>query len=262
MALPRFLLARSLPANVHPGRLLLALIALPLALGLAGCGKKDDAAALAAASPAAAVAPPVGKAWADVVSVTPDGGYLMGNPNAPIKIIEFASLTCPHCAEFAEKGFPHLRDDYVAKGTVSLEFRNFLRDPFDATLAMLVRCGTPDSFFGLTEQVFANQPALFEQIKPVSQQLQTANLPPAEIFKAIGERGGLTDFFAARGIAKDQAAQCLAKPDIATKLVDSTQKATETYNVTGTPTFIVNGRNVEVATWESLEPILKQAGAR
>jgi len=242
--------------------MLLALIALPLALGLAACGKKDNAAPVTTGTALNKVAPPPGQAWTDVVSVTPDGGYLMGNPNAPIKLIEFASLTCPHCAEFAEKGLPHLRDEYVAHGTVSLEFRNFVRDPYDTTMAMLVRCGAPESFFALTEQVFTNQKALFEQLQPVGPQLQAANLPPSDMFKAIGERGGLTDFFAARGIAKDQAAQCLGKVDTATKLADGTSKAGETFNVTGTPTFIVNGRNVEVATWESLEPILKQAGAR
>jgi len=247
-----------------PGRLLLALIALPLALGLAACAKKDDAAAGAApvGAPLNAVPPPAGKAWTDVVSATPEGGYVMGNPNAPIKVIEFGSLTCPHCAEFEEKGFPHLRDDYVAKGTVSLEFRNFVRDPYDTTMAMLTRCGAPESFFALTEQVYSNQKSLFDGFKDIGPELQAANLPPAQIFKAIGERGGLVDFFAARGIARDQAAQCLAKPETATKLVDDTSKAGDKYNVTGTPTFIVNGRNVEVATWESLEPILKQAGAR
>ena len=155
-----------------------------------------------------------------------------------------------------------MRDDYVAKGTVSVEFRNFVRDPYDTTMAMLVRCGSPDSFYALTEQVFANQKDIFDKLQPVGQQIQAANLPPEQVFKAIGERGGLTDFFAARGIAKDQSMQCLAKADTATKLADGAQKATETYNVTGTPTFIVNGRNVEVATWDGLEPILKQAGAR
>lgn len=249
-----------------PGRLLLALIALPLALGLAACGKKDDAgagaAAVAAGAPLNAVPPPAGKAWTDVIAVTPEGGYVMGNPNAPIKVIEFGSLTCPHCAEFEEKGYPHLRDEYVAKGTVSLEFRNFVRDPYDTTMAMLVRCGSPDSFFALTEQVYANQKAIFDQLQPVGPKLQAANLPPDQIFKAIGEQGGLIDFFAARGIAKDQGAQCLAKSDAATKLANDTSKAGDTYNVTGTPTFIVNGKNVEVATWEALEPILKQAGAR
>ncbi|WP_421853774.1 thioredoxin domain-containing protein [Novosphingobium sp.] len=249
-----------------PGRLLLALIALPLALGLTACGKKDDAgsgaATVAAGAPLNAVPPPAGKAWSDVVSVTPEGGYVMGNPNAPIKVIEFGSLTCPHCAEFEEKGYPHLRDDYVAKGTVSLEFRNFVRDPYDTTMAMLVRCGSPDSFFALTEQVYTNQKAIFDQLQPVGPKLQAANLPPDQIFKAIGEQGGLIDFFAARGIAKDQGAQCLAKSDAATKLANDTSKAGDTYNVTGTPTFIVNGKNVEVATWDALEPILKQAGAR
>lgn len=245
-----------------PRRIALGLALLPLALGLAACGKKEEAGAAAVGAPLAAVPPPAGKAWTDVVSVTPEGGYRMGNPNAPIKLIEFASLTCSHCAEFAEKGFPSLRENYVAKGTVSLEFRNFVRDPYDTTMAMLVRCGSPESFFALTEQVFANQASIFEGLKPVGPELQAANLPPAQIFGAIGSRGGLNDFFAARGIAKDQAAQCLAKSDTATKLADDTQKAGDTYNVTGTPTFIVNGRNAEVASWDALEPILKQAGAR
>ena len=245
-----------------PGRLLLALIALPLAFGLAACGKKDDAAAVPAGAALNAVAPPAGKAWADVVSPTPEGGYVMGNPNAPIKVIEYGSLTCPHCAEFEEKGFPHLRDEYVAKGTVSFEFRNFVRDPYDTTMAMLTRCGAPESFFALTEQVYSNQKAIFDQLQPIGAQLQAANLPPAKMFSAIGERGGLIEFFAARGIAKDQAAQCLAKSETATKLADDTSKAGDTFNITGTPTFIVNGKNVEVATWDALEPILKQAGAR
>jgi protein-disulfide isomerase len=246
-----------------PGRLLLALIALPLALGLAACGKKDNAASAGpVGAPLNAVPPPAGKTWTDVVSVTPEGGYVMGNPNAPIKVIEFGSLTCPHCAEFEEKGFPHLRDDYVAKGTVSLEFRNFVRDPYDTTMAMLTHCGAPESFFALTEQVYANQKAIFDQLQPIGAQLQAANLPADKMFSAIGERGGLIEFFAARGIAKDQAAQCLAKSETASKLAADTQKATDTFNVTGTPTFIVNGKNVEVATWDALEPILKQAGAR
>jgi hypothetical protein len=127
---------------------------------------------------------------------------------------------------------------------------------------MMVRCGAPESFFALTEEVFANQKAIFDKLQPVGKELQAANLPPNQVFKAIGERGGLTDFFAARGIAKDQALQCLGKSETATKLADATAKAGETFNVTGTPTFIINGRNVEVATWDSLEPILKQAGAR
>ncbi len=241
----------------------LVLLAAPLLLALAACGQKEDSAAGAAAgAPIAKIAPPAGKVWADVVTKTADNGYLMGNPNAPLKLIEFASLTCSHCAEFAEKGLPKLRDDYIASGRVSLEFRNFIRDPYDATMAMLTRCGSPESYFALTEQVYANQKTILTGLEPVGKAMQGANVPQAQVFTVIGTRGGLVDFFAARGIAKDQAEQCLTKVEVATKLVDGVKSAEDKYNITGTPGFVLNGKNVEVASWEGLEPILQRAGAR
>ena len=70
--------------------------ALPLVLGLAACNKSDEG---KAAGPVAAVAPPAGKAWVDVIAKTADGaGVVMGNPNAAVKIVEYGSLSCPHCA--------------------------------------------------------------------------------------------------------------------------------------------------------------------
>jgi len=248
--------------NLAPARL--ALLALPLALGLAACGKKDDASGPAAQSADAlpTVAAPAGKAWSDVVSKNADGGYIMGNPDAPIKLIEFGSLTCPHCAEFEEKGYPTLRDKYVNSGRVSLEFRNFVRDPFDTTMAMLTHCGTPDSFFALTQQVYANQKDIFDKLQPVAKEIQGQNLPPAQMFGVLADKGGLIDFFGARGIARDQATACLANTKTAEALASDAQTAGDKYNITGTPTFIVNGKNVDVATWEQLEPILQRAGAR
>jgi protein-disulfide isomerase len=241
----------------------LILLAAPLLLGLAACSQKDEGAAAAAGgAPIAKIAPPAGKAWADVITQTADGDYVMGNPKAPLKLIEFASLTCSHCAEFSEKGLPRLRDEYIASGRVSLEFRNFIRDPFDATMAMLTRCGSPENYFALTEQVYANQAAILTGLGPVSKALQNANVPQGQVFSVIGTRGGLVDFFAARGIAKDQAAMCLAKAEAATKLADGVKVASEKYNITGTPSFILNGTNIEVAAWETLEPILQKAGAR
>ena len=244
-------------------RTVLAISALPLALGLAACGKKDDAGTGAEASaPLPTVAAPAGQQWSDPVVKTPDNGYLMGNPDAPIKVIEYGSLTCPHCAEFTVKGFPKMRDDYINTGRVSLEYRNFVRDPYDTTMAMLTHCGAPESFYALTDAVFANQPAIVEKLKPVAQELQNANLPPNQTFVAIGTKGGLVDFFSSRGIAKDQALACLANVQTAKQLADDVQSSGEKYNITGTPTFIINGKNVEVATWEALEPILQRAGAR
>ena len=156
--------------------LALAMVAAPLALGLAACGKSGDGAGATGGDAIAKIAPPAGKAWSDVVSKTPDGGYLMGNPAAPIKIVEFGSLTCSHCAEFAEKSFADLRDNFVASGRVSFEMRNFVRDGIDVVAAQLTRCGTPESYFALTEQAFANQAAMIEQVQKAGEASYTCLL--------------------------------------------------------------------------------------
>jgi protein-disulfide isomerase len=239
--------------------------ALTLSLLLAGCGKAESPAADPAASVAkiAPIAAPAGKSWAETVATTPEGGYRLGNPDAPIKLIEFASLTCSHCAEFAAKGFTPLREKYVASGRVSLEMRNFVRDPIDITAAMLTRCGAPESYFPLSEQVFANQPAIFQAAQAAGPKLEAAAaLPENQRFVAIAQALGLVEFFAARGIAADQSAACLAKGQSATELAERASEQGKTFDVAGTPTFLVNGAKVPVASWEELEPILQRMGAR
>ena len=239
------------------------LLALPLAL--AACNKEPGPGEPGGepAKPIAAIAPPAGKQWAEMVEITQAGGYRMGNPEAPIQVVEYASLTCPHCAEFAAKGFAPLRDKYVASGRVSFEMRNFVRDQIDLTAAMLTRCGPKESYFALTEQVFAHQPAIFESVqKGEAKARETQNLPTNRRFVALAQALGLTDFFAARGISSDQATACLAKADTATQLAQATQNQAQQFSIQGTPTFLLNGRNVQVSTWEELEPLLQQAGAR
>lgn len=241
------------------------LLLLTLPLALAACGKDTTPGATGGDSgaPAAAVSPPAGQAWSDVVSVTPEGGYRMGNPEAPIKLVEYASLTCPHCAQFAEKAFETLRDKYVASGRVSFEMRNFVRDPIDLTAAMLTRCGSPQSYFALTEQVFANQPAIFERVQAGSAQAEAAqNLPENQRFVALGQALGLTEFFAARGISSDQAASCLARSETASQLAQATQAQGEEFAIQGTPTFLINGEKVTGSNWEEIEPMLQRMGAR
>ena len=78
----------------------------------------------------------------------------------------------------------------------------------------------------------------------------------------IARLTGMNEFFAQRGIATEQGAACLGDPAKASALVASTDKATKDFNITGTPTFVLNGRNLEVSTWEALEPVLQKAGAR
>lgn len=242
--------------------LVLALVAAPVVLGLAACGKKEGEPPHG--EPIAKIAAPAGKSWSEIVAKTEEGGYRMGNPNAPIKLVEFGSLTCSHCAEFAEKGAAALRDNFVASGRVSYEFRNFVRDPIDITSAMLVRCGPPEGFFALTDQVFANQAQTFDKWNKLGQAGQTAvmNQPDAKRFIAIGEGAGLTEFVSSRGIARDQANACLANVAEAQALADRTQKAGEEFEISGTPTFLINGAKVEANTWEQIKVRLEQLGAR
>ena len=95
--------------------------------------------------------------WSTVVTKTAEGGFVMGNPNAKVKLVEFGSMTCPHCAEFEEQGGKPLIDNYVKKGLVSWEFRNFVRDPFDMAATLLARCGGEANFFGMTRTLFHDQ---------------------------------------------------------------------------------------------------------
>ncbi len=240
------------------------MLAAALALGLSACSKDSDATAGLSGEPIAKIAPPAGKAWADEVVKTSEGGYRMGNPAAPIKLIEYGSLSCSHCAEFSAEASAPLRNEYIASGRVSYEFRNFVRDPMDLTAALLTRCGAPESFFALTEQAFINQPAMFAKAQSVGEPAYNAAMsqPGAKRYAALAVVTGLGEFFAARGVAKDQAAACLANGAEAEALAKRTQEQGEQFKIEGTPTFLINGGVVGSMAWAELRTKLQNLGAR
>lgn len=243
-----------------------SLIALPLMLSLAACGGEADTTAegAAASEPIAAIPAPAGQSWTETVTKTPEGYYMLGNPEAPIKLVEYASLTCSHCADFAETAFATIRDKYVASGRVSFELRNFVREPLDLTASMLTRCGPKESYFALTEQVLENQADIFTKAQAMGQQRfdQVLALPDNQRYVALAEATGLTDFFAQRGISRDQSNQCLTDIDAARALADATGTATREDQIQGTPTFFLNGRQVSFTGWPALETELQAMGAR
>lgn len=248
-------------------RLAFTALAASAALALAGCGSKDDTSAGAAPTggPVAAVAAPAGKMWSDVVSATPDGGMRMGNPNAPLKLVEYGSLSCPHCAKLANDGMKTLVDKYVNTGKVSYEFRSYIiHGAIDVTLTMMARCADPSAFFPIVEQLYSTQDQWMTQVEQAGAQAQAASqLPPAQRFPALADAYGLTDWFAARGVSKDQSHACLAKTDDATALAAQTQKWFQDQGIDSTPTLFLNGQKLQnVAEWEQLEPALQRAGAR
>ena len=144
---------------LRPRRLLLILAAAPLALGLAAC-KKDAAGAAPEGSAMTRIAAPSGQKWEETVQPTASGGMLLGNPMSPIKLVEYGSLSCPHCAKFAQDAMQPLITEFVASGRVSYEFRSFAIHPQDVPLTMLVRCAPKEAFFPLVEQIYGNFEAM------------------------------------------------------------------------------------------------------
>ena len=244
--------------------------AVAAALLVAGCGGSGAGSAGANSSDSAtggatvaAVPAPDGGDWTQSVSQTADGGFVMGNPGARVKIVEYASMTCPHCADFSENGLPALTEKYIRTGQASLELRNFVRDPADLAASLLARCSGPAAYFKLTDQLFADQEQWIGKLQTMSpadqQRLQT--LPPQQAVGAMADQAGLIDFVRLRGIPEAKARQCLGNQAELKRLVGMTQKATSDHpNFPGTPTFIVNGELAEnTGTFAALEPKIQEA---
>ncbi len=236
-----------------------------LALFLAGCGGGDGSNLAAAAAnvdaPLPQIPAPNQGDWRQVVSETPEGGYRMGNPDAPVKLVEYASITCPHCAEFAASASTPLRDEYVRSGQVSWEYRPFMLFPTDPGIFMALRCQGPQAFFRLAEQLYATQQDWIGRLQVLSdQQLQAIqNMSPAARTGALMQAAGLDEFFRQRGMPQSRLESCLADPQGLQRLAEITQYGTATDGVQGTPAFFINGQRQEVGTWNQLEPRLRAA---
>lgn len=231
-----------------------------------GCNAEQGGNKGAAASGAAApVAPPANGDWSSVVSETAAGGFLMGNPNAAVKVVEFGSMTCPHCAEFDHEAMKPLVDNYVKGGKVSLEFRNFVRDPFDVAASLIARCGGTTSFYGLTRGLYADQKdwvAKIQTADPAAMQT-IQSLPPNQQFAEIAKIAGFQDWAAMRGLSAEKTAACLANQAEVDKLVQMQNDAISSYNIPGTPAFLLNNEVVQIepgsSPWTQVETKIKAA---
>ncbi len=233
------------------------------ALALAACGdSKTDPAKEQAAI--AKVAAPAGKSWSQTVTVTPEGGYAMGNPEAPIKVIEYASLTCSHCADFSNASHEELKRDFVDTGRVSFEIRNYVRDPIDITAAAVIQCAPKERYFALMENTMAAQAEIFKNAQGNEAGYEAAmGLPPAQRFSALAKAVQLDTFFQSRGMTAEQINSCLGNVANLEKLEKGVNAANEAYPIPGTPAFIINGQLAEgIGTWPVLRDRLKTLGAR
>jgi len=219
-------------------------------------------AALAAPSVAAAPAKKVAAApdWTKTVVLTPEGGFRMGNPAARVKLVEYGSLTCSHCADFSKSGTAPL-SAAVRSGKVSFEFRNFVLNGPDLAASLIARCGGPGKFFPMVGKMFASQAQWAGKISGMSQAQaeQLATLSRPQQLARIAEIGGLTQLAAGSGITPGQAKKCLADQASVQRLAEMHEAAAK-LGVEGTPTFFVNGSKVHAHNWAELAPLIRKAG--
>jgi protein-disulfide isomerase len=164
----------------------------------------------------------------------PLSDQVLGAAEAPVTVIEYASMTCPHCAHFSETTFPEFKKRYIDTGKVRFIFREFPLDPLAAAGSMLARCAGDGKYFPMVETLFHEQKTWAVQ-KP---------LPP---LLAIAKQAGFT---------QQSFEQCLANQKLLEDIEKTREIASNKFGVNSTPTFFINGKKQSGAL--SLEDLEKQ----
>ena len=177
----------------------------------------------------------------------PDGlvEMAMGSPKAPVTIVEYASLTCSHCREFMMHRLPLLKSKYIDTGLVRFVYRDFPLDGYALRASMLSRCAGPDKFFAYVDAYFVQQPDWIQG-------------DPMKGLKKVARSSGMSD---------DQIETCLADRPLSQHIVASMQAGKEALDITGTPTFLIDGAvfsgAMPMTTFEALfDTALKNAGVK
>ena len=212
----------------------------------------------------AAAATPAPGLWGNKITLSSDGTAVLGNPAAAVKVVEFISFTCSHCADFNQEAHSELRGTMVRTGRVSVELRPFLRNEFDLIASLMVMCGPKQKYFGNSDAVLAAQGNWFkEPADPGYKGRWTAlegNKPALR--KLVARDTGLFKIMQARGFSAAQLDTCLADEAMAARLNAMTKTASETDKVLGTPSFKINGALQEVYGWPELKPLINSALAK
>ena len=198
----------------------MAFVSCPRLVGAAFFCATALAAGLALAAPAA----PEPERTVDIAKVLQPGPLpemSMGDPSG-VQVVEYGSLTCPHCGVFSRETFPELKSAYIDTGKVHFTFREFPRDKWDLAAFLLARCVGDDKTFAAIELLFSEQDKWALNEKPQLESLIAAMRPA--------------------GLSHDQAMACLKDQSKADAIVAIGKRANDEIKLTGTPTFVIDGK--------------------
>lgn len=189
--------------------------------------------------------------WSKVANRLPSGAFVLGNPDARVKLVEYLSLTCPHCAKFEGEAIGPLTQKYIRTGQVSYEVRHALRDAYDFAGSLLARCNGPAAFFAVLPKVYAQQQDWVGKAQAWAQTADVENLPPDELFQKVAAGAGFDALF---GMDAARITACTANHDEQDLLTAMAGAAWRTPNFPGTPAFMINGAlESDVLGWAQLD---------
>lgn len=192
--------------------------------------------------------------WNGTVAQGGDGTFTLGNPQAKVKLTEYVSYTCPHCANFHKEADPVLRLSHVPQGKVSVTVSQMVRNPIDLTVALLTNCGDPKTFFTRHNGFMASQDRWLAKYDGFSE-AQTARWNSGPLPTRLRAIASDFDFYAIMArwsYTRPQVDRCLADPAVLKRLTAQTEAASAK-GVDSTPSFAING-DVLVGThdWKTL----------
>jgi len=191
----------------------------------------------------AGLTPPIDKATyvppqQELMAPGPLGERVLGKATAPITVIEYVSLTCPHCANFQKHLFPRLKKEFIDTGKIRYVVREFPIGRTAGTAAIVNRCAPEEKYFFLLDQFLTRQPEW------VSQEVR-----PDAIY-AVAK---------ASGMSRETFDKCLSNQPIIDGLTEVKQRGRQ-FGVIGTPTFFINGRKAQGAvTYDEIKAMIEQA---
>ena len=176
-----------------------------------------------------------------VLQITKDD-RILGNPQAPITIVEYASLTCPHCAHFANDVLPEIKKEWIDTGKAKLVLRDFPLDEPALRAAMIARCAPPERYYAFADTFFA------------AQEKWVRSTDYREALARLAKLGGM---------GQAEFDTCITNTELENKIVEGRLRATQELEVTSTPTFFVNGSKLAGApTKEEFDKLLTGLAAK
>jgi len=184
--------------------------------------KQERPAAAPGAQAAQSAAPKPVETFAEVP--IRNGEYFLGKRSAPVTIVEYASMTCPHCAHFATKVLPTIKTEYIDTGKARLVFRDFPLDQLALRAAMVARCAGKNRYFGFIDAFFSTQDKWARDTNPVA---------------------GLARIALLGGMSQADFDACMKNQKVADTVLNFRLEGDKTYHVNSTPTLIIGGEKFD-----------------